>query len=124
MRVKAEKPVLAALRNTDGQIDVADAVTILRYLFLGTPTEMLPLCEPPPAPSGSLGTGQSACYELDVEQGWVVAPCSEASCPGQDAAYAMGCASERRYLDSRDGTMTDWCTGLMWRKDTAALRAS
>src|SRR4029450_8189663 len=49
--------------NADDQINLTDAVTILVHLFLGSPTELLPLCAPPPASSGLPDTGQVLCYD-------------------------------------------------------------
>ena len=37
--------------NADGNVDLSDAVTILGNLFLGNPTELVPLCEPPELPA-------------------------------------------------------------------------
>ena len=106
--------------NADGKVDLSDAVTILGNLFLGSPTELVPLCAPPPAPSGLLDTGQKACYGYDQnEVRWVEVPCDQAACAGQDGSYATGCPSEGRFLDNGDGTVTDNCTGLQWQKDTA-----
>jgi len=100
-------------------VDLSDAVTILNFLFLGSPTELVPLCAPPPAPSGLPATGQKVCYGFVENQGWVEVPCGEATCAGQDGSYAMGCSSEGRFTDNGDGTVTDNCTGLQWQKDTA-----
>ncbi len=33
--------------NASGAVDLSDAVTILNFLFLGSPTELVPLCDPP-----------------------------------------------------------------------------
>ena len=46
--------------NADGAVNLSDAVTILGHLFLGSPTELVPLCAAPPAPSG-LPTRGSQC---------------------------------------------------------------
>ncbi len=105
--------------NADGTVNLSDAVTILGHLFLGNPTELVPLCAQPPAPSGLPDTGQSKCYGFVENQGWVELPCAEVQCQGQDGSYAMGCPSEGRFVDNLDGTVTDNCTGLQWQKDTA-----
>jgi hypothetical protein len=101
--------------NADGEINLTDAVTILGHLFLGSPTELVPLCSSFPAASGLPGTGQSKCYDQAGKE----TSCDSASCPGQDGVYATACPSEGRFVDNEDGTVTDTCTGLMWQKDTA-----
>jgi hypothetical protein len=101
--------------NADGKIDLSDAVTILGHLFLGSPTELVPLCASSPAPSGLPDTGQTKCYDSSGKE----IPCDSATCPGQDGSYSTGCPSEGRFVDNGDGTVTDNCTGLMWQKDTA-----
>ncbi len=105
--------------NASGEVDLSDAVTILGNLFLGNPTELVPLCATPPAPSGLPATGQKVCYGFVENQGWVEVPCDGATCAGQDGSYAAGCPLEGRFADNGDGTVTDNCTGLMWQKDTA-----
>lgn len=57
-------------------------------------------------------TGQTKCYGPDG-----TATCE--TCAGQDGFYKMGCPSDGRFLDNKDGTVTDNCTGLMWQKETA-----
>ena len=128
--------------NADGKVDISDAITVLGYLFLGTPTELVPLCglqdltariqelEGQLAkgqadlakclaancpPSGLPATGRTKCHD---ESGAVI-PCDSAACPGQDGFYATGCPSEGRFVDNGDRTVTDNCTGLMWQQDTA-----
>ena len=122
--------------NADGNIDLSDAVTILGNLFLGNPTELMGLCDPPELtariaeleaelaacraghPASLPGTGQTKCYDI-VDGNWTEVPCDQATCKGQDGAYAVGCPSEDRFVDNGDGTVTDTCSGLMWQKDTA-----
>lgn len=104
--------------NADGKIDLTDAVTILGHLFRGSPTELLELCAeppPPPAPSSLPDTGETKCYELNG----VEIPCADATCKGQDGAYATGCPGEGRFTDNGDGTVTDHCTGLQWQQNSA-----
>jgi hypothetical protein len=101
--------------NADGKVDLSDAVTILGNLFLGSPTQLVPLCPQPAAPSGLPDTGQTKCYDDQSRE----IPCAGATCLGQDGHYATGCPSEGRFTDNGDGTVTDHCTGLMWQKDTA-----
>ena len=110
--------------NADGNVDITDAITILGHLFLGSPTELVPLCAVPPAPAGLPGTGQSKCYGFVENQGWVEMPCAEAVCSGQDGSYATGCPSEGRFTDNGNGTVTDHCTDLMWQKDTADVNGT
>lgn len=105
--------------NADGRVDLSDAVTILGHLFLGSPSDLVGLCDAPPAASGLPYTGQNVCYGFVENAGWQEVPCDQVSCRGQDAQYATGCPSEGRFTDNGDGTVTDHCTGLMWQKDTA-----
>lgn len=110
--------------NADGRVDLSDAMTILGHLFLGSPSDLVELCEAPPAASGLPDTGQNACYGLVENAGWQEVPCDQVSCRGQDAQYATGCPSEGRFTDNGDGTVTDHCTGLMWQKDTADVNGN
>src|SRR5215510_4769657 len=64
--------------NADGEINLTDAITILGHLFLGAPTELVPLCAPPPSASGVPATGQTQCYGF-VEGQWIEVPCTEAA---------------------------------------------
>jgi len=106
--------------NADGKIDLSDAVTVLGNLFLGSPTELAPLCAPPAGGSGLPATGQTECWSFDGNEGlWLKVPCGESDCLGQDGAVTIGCPGEGRFADNGDGTVTDTCTGLMWQKDTA-----
>src|SRR4030095_1712539 len=104
--------------NASGAVDLSDAVTILGNLFLGNPTELVPLCATQ-GPSGLPDTGLGRCYEdfLGAE-----ICCDEPTLPGQDGFYATGCpANADRFVDHGDGTVTDNCTGLMWQRDTADM---
>jgi hypothetical protein len=106
--------------NTDGTLDLSDAITILGHLFQGSPTTLAPLCTPATVPSGLPATGHTACWSFDGNEGlWVEVPCGESDCAGQDGAYEAGCPMEGRFVDNGDDTVTDLCTGLMWQKDTA-----
>ncbi|MBI4604895.1 MAG: DUF1566 domain-containing protein [Planctomycetes bacterium] len=98
--------------NADRAVDVSDAIATLGHLFLGEPSQLAPLC---PARSGLPDTGQTSCYDSDGD----VIDCESDAWPGQDAFYATGCPSEDRFIDNRDGTVTDTCTGLMWQGATA-----
>lgn len=62
-------------------------------------------------------TGQTMCY--DGAGRFVL--CSSPTCPGQDGGHetAAQCPAEQRFADNGDGTVTDYCTGLMWQQDTA-----
>ena len=107
--------------NGSGSVDLSDAVTVLNFLFLGNPTQLVPLCAAQGA-SGLPTTGQTDCYRYDEEQGWVPdLSCFKQRnpCPGQDGYYEAGCPSVGRFVDNGDGTVADNCTGLMWQKDTA-----
>ena len=73
----------------------------------------MPLCEPQTR-SGLPDTGQTTCYGQDGK----VIDCTSDICAGQDGFYTTGCPSEGRFVDNRDGTVTDTCTRLMWQKDT------
>jgi hypothetical protein len=101
--------------NADGKVDIADAVTILGYLFLGSPTELVPTCTQLSIMAGLADTGQTKCQDQEGNE----IPCDSAPCRGQDGFYHTGCLSEARFIDNGDGTVTDHCTGLMWQKDTA-----
>lgn len=106
--------------NADGNIGLSDAVTILGNLFLGNPRELVGLCALPPALSCLPATGQKACYGFNEKQDrWVEVPCGGAICAGQDGSTTTGCPSESRFVDNRDGTVTDTCTGLQWQQNTA-----
>lgn len=105
--------------NADGKVDLADAITILGFLFQGSPAELVPLCAAPGG-GGLPTTGQTDCASFDPELGiWVRVPCAEATCPGQDGALRAGCSSVDRFLDQGDGTLLDTCTGLQWLQDSA-----
>lgn len=95
--------------NGDRVIDISDAVYLLSYLFAGGP-------EPQYVSNGLLSTGQMICYDNDKE-----IPCENSVFPGQDGFYQLGCTIEGRFVDNRDGTVTDNCTNLMWQKNTADI---
>lgn len=102
--------------NADDTVNISDAVTILGYLFLGSPTELAPLC----AASAALGlpdTGVTRCYTDTGE-----ADCggfSTVACPfrGGDGPLRTGCPNDAdRFTVSPDDTVTDHCTGLQWQR--------
>ncbi len=103
--------------NGDTHTNVSDVITLLSHLFLGAPNQLAPACQR----HGTMiaATGQALCYNRLSEREWHLIPCDSATCPGQDAAYALGCPTSGRFLDNGDGTVTDTCTGLMWQQDTA-----
>ena len=79
--------------------------------------------EPPPGkgknknlyPIGIPQTGQTTCYDQD---GWVI----ECTDSGQDGEYQMGVAwPEPRFVDNKDGTVTDNLTGLIWLQDANCI---
>jgi len=97
--------------NGDGELNIADAVYLLSYLFSSGPAP-----EPIVGGGGGLAaTGQGTCYDW---QGNVI-DCTSAEYPAQDGFYRKGCPKEGRYVDNGDGTVSDTCTGLVWQKDTA-----
>jgi hypothetical protein len=112
--------------NGDRTIDISDASYLLGWLFLGGPQ---PVACPGPdrVPSGLPETGQTMCSVFYTEEdlvnfqpgapaGWYQARCERAECLGQDGSYLTGCPSDAgRYVDNGDGTVTDTCTGLMWK---------
>lgn len=98
--------------NADAGIDLSDAMTILGHLFLGGPTELVPLCASLDSSPVLPATGQTKCYDV---MGNVI-DCVGEICVGQDAAYLAGCPAEGRFVDNGDGTVSDNCTGLMWQK--------
>ena len=100
--------------NGDGAVDLADPVTLLNWLFLGRGTPEICASEGG-APTGLPATGQTLCY--GVAKAGVV-DCTSDACVGQDGLYTAGCPSEGRFVDNKDGTVTDTCTRLMWQKDT------
>ena len=118
--------------NADGTKDLSDAVTILGHLFLGSPTQLLPLCETQGS-SGLPDTGQTQCYDCNGQ----LIPCRDCRgqprpCEGftadfltlQDSLQRTGCPNDaNRFTDHGDGTVTDNCTGLMWQKDTADVNS-
>ncbi len=102
--------------NGSGAIDIADAVYLLSWLFGRTDRPMAIIC--PPRGGGPLAaTGQTKCYTATGEE----IPCDNTEFPGQDGFYQAGCPAANRFVDNRDGTVTDHCTGLMWQKDTAEM---
>ena len=101
--------------NADGVIDLSDAVTILGYLFLGSPTELVPLCAPSATVLSLPATGQTKCYDGAGNQ----IDCRDENFPGQDGFNQSGCPNEERFVDLADGTVIDSCTRLMWQKEAA-----
>src|SRR5262245_3435173 len=64
--------------NADGKIDLADPITILGHLFLGSPVELVSLCQAASGPAGLPDTGQTTCYD---GRGFGIS-CGSATCPG------------------------------------------
>jgi len=98
--------------NGDGILDIADAVYIIDYQLRGGPPPLPIACPPAVLPA----TGQTKCYD---DSGKNEIPCDSPDFPGQDGFYHAGCPTEGRFVDNGDGTVTDFCTGLMWQKETA-----
>jgi len=97
--------------NASGDIDIADAIYLLMYLFAKGPEPEPIVCPPPSLPA----TGQKDCYDLrGAPVAW-----DDPGTPGQDGFYQSGCPSANRFVDNQDGTVTDTCTGLMWQQETA-----
>ena len=49
--------------NADGGVNLSDAVTLLNFLFLGNPRELIPLCGGSAASCGLPDTGETRCYD-------------------------------------------------------------
>jgi hypothetical protein len=64
------------------------------------------------------GDGPTRARASPEREGKVI-DCASTEYPGQDGFYRAGCPKEGRYVDNGNGTVSDTCTGLMWRKDTA-----
>jgi hypothetical protein len=99
--------------NGDGMLNIADPVYLCRFLFSDGPA-LVPIVCPP---TGLPATGQTQCYAAMFPAEEI--GCASANFPGQDGHYQAGCPKEGRFVDNKDGTVTDACTGLMWQKDTA-----
>jgi uncharacterized protein DUF1566 len=106
--------------NGDGSIDLSDAVYLLSGLFLGGPAPLDIRCPLPANEHGLPATGQMMCYDLYANEIDCVSP----DFPGQDGFYRAGCSGEGRFVDNRDGTVTDTCTELMWQIDTADINGN
>jgi len=109
--------------NASGAVDLADAVTILGNLFLGNPTELVPLC----ASSGARGlpdTGQRRCFTCEGVSRCDVALPLGSPLFGQDSRVNTGCPNDAsRFTNHGNGTVTDNCTGLMWQQGTADVNS-
>ena len=109
--------------NGDGRRDIADAVFLLEWLFLGgaAPVD----CASSESTCGLPATGQLTCHADDGAE----LPCVDAAFPGQDAAYRAGCggladAAGDRFADGGDGTVSDRCTGLEWGRVDVSAQSS
>lgn len=92
--------------NGDGNRDIADAVYLLTWKFVGG------LPDPVPVQFGPRATGQTRCYGNTSTE----VDCRSAEFPGQDGSYQMGSPWDGCFIDNGDDTVTDECTGLMWQK--------
>ncbi len=107
--------------NGSGKIDIADAIYLLGYLFANGPepevieSAACDSCCPPPSGGALPATGQTRCFN----QGGGSVACNNSDTPGQDGSYQKGYPTASRFVDNRDGTVTDSCTGLMWQMETA-----
>ncbi len=93
--------------NADGAIDIADAIHLLDWLFVGGPAPA-----PIDCPTLLPATGQSRCFD---DAGAVIS-CDDDEFPGQDGFWRRGCPSGGRFAANGDGTVTDTCTGLVWEQ--------
>lgn len=97
----------------DGSINVTDAVYLLRWLFRGGPAPEPVAC--PSLDEASLpATGQTTCSDAEGNE----IDCTDGEFPGQDGLYRSGCSGSpgARLGENGDGTVSDHCTGLMWKK--------
>ena len=102
--------------NSDGKINLADAVVILSWQFSGGKAPYAFQCPECP-PSGLPATGQTLCYNTYGD----VIDCNDPDYPGQDGYYQAGMRMENRFIDNGNGTITDNCTGLMWQQEADAV---
>jgi len=119
LQVSALERQLASVNgdiNGDGGRDIADAISLLDWLFQGGPEPVT--FEPHPDAGAVPVTGQTTCYDLTGTE----IPCASAV-SGQDGLYQAGCSGERFVVD-RAGTVTDNCTGLMWQQATADINGN
>ncbi|MEM7261538.1 MAG: DUF1566 domain-containing protein [Planctomycetota bacterium] len=107
--------VSSADANGDSRVDISDAVYILDFLFAGGPRPQPIGCAAEPIVAG---TGQVGCYD---DEGQSI-DCDDPRFPGQDGSL-NDCDGENRFVDNRDGTITDTCTGLMWQQDLGFVSA-
>ena len=104
--------------NADGNWDIADAVSLLAYLFGGGPPPVAiesPECDTCCPPTQLPATGQTLCYNT----AGATIDCNSSVYPSQDGFCKNGCPMEERFVDNGDGTVLDNCTGLMWQQVTA-----
>jgi hypothetical protein len=65
-------------------------------------------------------TGQVLCFGADSDgSARSAVGCGALEVPGQDGFYKVGCARSGRFVLNRDGTLSDRCTGLVWRRHNA-----
>ncbi len=101
--------------NDDKVVNISDAVYLLNRLFGGGEALKCQAIRPPP--ECLLATGQTDCWNT----GGTVIDCDDEFYAGQDGFYQMGFHSDERFVDHKDGTITDTYTGLMWQTNTADL---
>lgn len=121
--------------NADGGVDLSDAVTILGNLFLGNPTELVPLCGSAPSAITLPATGQTQCFDCEGNS----VPCR--SCLGQprpcegfvepslalqDSMQRTGCPNDTSRFTialhpNAEDTVIDNCTGLEWQRFPSPL---
>jgi hypothetical protein len=100
--------------NGDCQVNISDASCFLNWLFLGGDAPV-PIC------SAHLpDTEQADCFDAAGQR----IACDNQDFPGQDGFYQGACGAQGRFIDNRDGTVTDTITGLMWLKASADVDRS
>ena len=102
--------------NGDGDVNIADAISLLSYLFTRGPEPLRTACGPANeccVPCRLPATGDLTCRNHEG----VVVECTDPMFLGQDGYYRAGCPMESRFVDNGNGTVTDMCTSLMWEQD-------
>ncbi len=100
--------------NSDGNLDLSDAVFSLNFLFLGGLPPLSYVVVGLDDPRGSLpASGQRWWFDSQGEIVFCVGPEIP---PGQDGFLRAGCEGEGRFMDTGDGSILDFCTGLEWQK--------
>ena len=108
--------------NSDGLRDIADAIFLLQWLFVGGPEPAPIECPGAGSPYGALpASGQTRCYDASGAE----IDCGDEERPGQDPLHGGGCSLEARWESAGRGVVLDTCTGLEWQQvslDAPALQ--